>query len=282
MKTTILVIGATGMIGQAVSKQMKMDGFTLRIMTRNKEKAQKIFGDDYDIREGDVFNKDTLGPSFEGVQGVYITLPEHNIQVAVKNILEQSGKASVNQIGYTSGCTVREENAWHPMIRSHFDAEKLIMKSGIAYSIFRPTMVLDMLPRYANNGKPFIIGKQPQRWSWIYTGDMAKMISKAFQTKEARDQKFTIFGPDKLSIPEAVNLFNAEFYPTAKEAKPTPYWISKLIALFVGSQLKKAISIFKYFEDHPEEGDPSEANNLLGKPETGLKEYFNIYGETIK
>lgn len=270
------------MIGQAVSKQLKLDGYTVRVLSRSREKASSIFGEAYNIVEADVLDKETLGPAFKGVQGVYINLPEQNIQKAVEIILEHSISASVDQVGYTSGCTVREENAWHPMIRSHFDAETLIMNSGIGYSIFRPTMVLDMLPRYANNGKPFIIGHQAQKWSWIYTGDMAKMISKAFMTKEAINQKFTIFGPDKLSIPEAVDLFNAEFFPTAKKAKPTPYWISKLLALFIGSNLKNAISIFKYFEDHPEEGDPAEANIMLGKPGTGLKEFFNLYRETIK
>ena len=47
--------------------------------------------------------------------------------------------------------------------------------------------------------------------------------------------------------------------------------------LFIGSKLRYAISIFKYFETHPEEGDPAEANDMLGKPQIGLKEFFEIH-----
>ena len=165
------------------------------------------------------------------------------------------------------------------MIRAHFEAENKIMKCAIPWSIFRPTMVLDTLPAYANKGKPFVIGQQPHSWSWIHTGDMAKMISRAFQVKDAQYKKFTLFGPDKLTIPEAIDLFNEEFFPSAKKAKSTPYWISHLLALFIGSKLKYAISIFKYFETHPEEGDPFEANKLLGLPLTGMKEFFELYRE---
>lgn len=279
MKKSILVIGATGMIGQAAAKQLKNDGFSVRVLTRNADKARIIFKEGFDIIQGDVFVKDSLIPACENVQKVFISLPEQNIQIAIENILNQLSTANIEQIGYISGCTVREENASHPMIRSHFEAEKKIMECGIPWSLFRPTMIMDTLPAYANKGKPFVIGNQPHAWSWIYTGDMAKMISKAFQLKEAHNKKFTLFGPDKLTIPEAIDQFNKEFFPSAKPAKPTPYWISKILALFIGSKLRYAISIFKYFETHPEEGDPSEANKLLGLPRTGLKAFFKLYRE---
>jgi len=134
-----------------------------------------------------------------------------------------------------------------------------------------------MIPRYSNNGKPFIMGNQPHGWSWIYSADLAKMVSKAFLLDEAKNKKFTVFGPEKVTIPEAVNRFNSVFYPEAKPAKPTPYWVMNLLALFIGKKLRYPISIFKYFEDHPEEGNPDEADKLLGKSQTGLNEYFKIY-----
>lgn len=266
------------MIGQAISKQLKEDGLKVRLFTRSSDKAKSVLGPGFDIVEGDVFKEETLAPALKGVQGLYINLPEKNIADAVNNIVKQSKEASIEHIGYTSGCTVRKENAWHPMIQSHFEAENLVKKCGIAYSIFRLTMVLDTLPAYANKGKPFIIGHQPNKWSWVYSGDLAKMVSKAFQLEDARNKSFTVFGPDQLSIAEAVDRFNASFYPAAKKAKATPFWLSKLIAVFVGSKLKYAISIFKYFSTHSEEGDPTEANNMLGKPQLGVDQFLEIYG----
>ena len=52
--------------------------------------------------------------------------------------------------------------------------------------------------------------------------------------------------------------------------------MANLLTLIVGKKLKYAISIFKYFEDHPEEGNPNEAYEILGEPEMTLKHFFNL------
>jgi uncharacterized protein YbjT (DUF2867 family) len=267
------------MIGRAVANQLNKDGFSVRVLTRNAAKARKIFNEDFEIFQADVFNPDSLEKAFKDMQFAFISLPEQNVQTAAENILGQLKNKPLEQIGYISGCTVRKENAVHPMIRAHFEAEKKIMDSGIPWSIFRPTMILDTLPVYANKGKPFVLLQKPHDWNWIHTADMAKMISKAFQTKEARDKKFTFFGPEKHTLTEAIDQFNQEFFPSAKPAKPTPYWISHILALFIGAKMRYAISIFKYFETHPQEGDPAEAYEMLGKPQIGLKEFFKLYRE---
>jgi uncharacterized protein YbjT (DUF2867 family) len=278
---TILVIGATGLIGKAIAKQLRTDGYHVRILTRNKEKAATLFHKEFEITEGDVLKSDTLIEAFAGIQAVYINLPDKIAPATLPGILELCKKNNIEQIAYTSGCTVRKENAVHPMIKAHYEAENLIINSGLAYSIFRPTMILDTLPMYANKGKPFIIGDQPHKWSWVYTGDIAKMVSKAFGTEKAKNTKFTIWGPDKYTFAEAIDLFNNEFYPGSKKAKSMPVWLAKIIAFFVGSKLKYAISIFTYFTTHAEEGDPKEANSLLGAPGTGLNEFIEIYRSTI-
>lgn len=277
MKGKVLVIGATGLIGKIVAQQLKKDDYSVRILSRDRRKAKSLFPDEYEIIEADILTSDSLSQSFAGIDYIYINLPPENSPQAIPNIIKYSKENNITHLAYTSGCTVREENAWHPMIKGHFEAENLLVESGIPYSIFRLTMVMDMIPRYANKGKPFIIGKQPHKWSWIYSGDLAMMASKAFSLESAKNKKFTVFGPDKYTIPEAVDKFNSIFYTKTKPAKPKPYWLANLLALIVGVKLKYAISIFKYFEDHPEEGNPKEANELLGQPKTDLNRFFDIY-----
>lgn len=276
MNKKIMVIGATGLIGNAVVKQLNIDGYDVVAITRNRQKAQQMFSNDIEILEADVLQPETIEYSFHGIDGVFISLPERSVPVAIPNILKYAGKSGVKQIVYISGCTVRKENAWHPMIKGHFEGENAIVKSGIPYTVLKLTMVMDMIPRYANHGKPFIIGKQNHGWSWIYSGDIAKMASKAFNSEKARNKKLTLFGPEKLTIAQAVDKYNHEFNAGAKPAGSKPYWLANILALFIGEKLKYAISIFKYFEDHPEEGDPKLTYKLLGKPGTGLKEYFEF------
>jgi uncharacterized protein YbjT (DUF2867 family) len=274
MNQKILVIGATGMIGQAVAKQLNQDGFDVIVLSRDREKAQKLFSKEYEIVQADVLQPETLSHVFQGIDGVYVSLPEKDAPAAIPNIIQNAREAGVKQIAYTSGCTVREENAWHPMIKGHHIAETMLRESGIPHTLLKLTMVMDMIPRFANQGKPFIIGKQNHGWSWIYTGDLAKMASGAFKKEEAKNRAFTVFGPDTCTITDAVDQYNELFFPDAKPAKPQPIWLARLIALFVGSQMRYAVKIFKYFETHSEEGDPSDTYKILGKPETGLKAFF--------
>lgn len=276
MKKKILVIGATGLIGKAVANKLNSDGYQLIVMSRNKEKAQSMFSDDFEIIKADVLNPESIRYSFQGIDGVYISLPEKDVPSAMPTILKNAKESGVKQIVYTSGCTVRKENSWHPMIKGHYEGEKALVESGIPYTVLKLTMVMDMIPRYANNGKPFIIGKQKHGWSWIHSEDIAQMASKAFDNPEALNKKLTIWGKEKSTIPQAVDSYNSIFFPKAKQAKPKPYWMANLLALMIGEKLKYAISIFKYFEDHPEEGNPKSAYQILGEPTMSLKHFFKL------
>lgn len=276
MKKKIMVIGATGLVGNAVANQLNKDGYDVIVMSRDKEKAKACFAEEFEVLEADVLEPNTLGYAFQGVDGVFISLPERTAPKAMPNILERVKASGLQHLVYISGCTVRKENAWHPMIKGHYEAERAIEASGIPYTFMKLTMVMDMIPRYANNGKPFIIGKQNHGWSWIHSSDIARMASAAFTNAKSKNKSLTIWGKENSTIAEAVDLYNKTFSLTNKPAKPKPYWMANLLGLMIGEKLKYAISIFRYFEDHPEEGNPAEAYNLLGEPKMSLNSFLEL------
>ncbi|MBN1183654.1 MAG: NAD(P)H-binding protein [Bacteroidales bacterium] len=276
MKQKILIIGATGLVGNAVAKQLHTDGYDVVVMSRSRTKAKKMFSDDFEIIEADVLSPDAIKHSFTGIDGVFISLPEKSVPEAIPHIIRYSKASQVKHIVYTSGCTVREENAWHPMIKGHFEGERAIVESEIPYTILRLTMVMDMIPRYANNGKPFILGKQIHGWSWIHSSDIARMASAAFSNEKAKNKKLTVWGKEKLTIAKAVEQYNQANHISGKTVTPKPYWIANLLALIVGEKLRYAISIFKYFENHPEEGNPQETYSILTEPQMTLNKYFDL------
>jgi len=281
MNKKILVIGATGLIGKVVAKQLNADGYDIVVMSRNKEKTRKVFNDQFELIEADAMKPETIRYSFTGIDGVFISLPEKTAPHAIPSILRFAKESGVKQLVYISGCTVRKENVWHPMIKGHYEAEQVIESGGIPFTILKLTMVMDMIPRYANNGKPFIIGKQMHEWSWIHTSDIAKMTSAAFANEAAENKKLTLWGNEKCTIASAVDRYNQALELNIKPAKPKPYWMANLLALLVGEKLKYAISIFKYFENHPEEGNPKEAYALLGIPKMSLHDFFDIEKRTL-
>lgn len=67
MADRVLIIGATGGVGQlAVAKALEK-GYSVRVLSRSQEKAQQMFGDRVEITVGDTRRSDTLPPAMADV-----------------------------------------------------------------------------------------------------------------------------------------------------------------------------------------------------------------------
>lgn len=170
MKKIILVIGGTGMLGQPVSYSLKEAGFQIRIMTRDHQKARKIFDDSFEIFAGGPTDSGCLEEALNGCYGVHISLPTEVEQQVAETVAKVASRHGVERITYISGATVAEENRWFPMINRKFLAEQAIRKAGIPYTILGPTWVMDGLRRgsmvsecrTAQPKLPDVCG----RWNW--------------------------------------------------------------------------------------------------------------------
>ena len=72
MIQTILVLGATGMLGEPVARQLKASGYQVRLLSRSAEKARARFGDGYEIAAGDVEDIASLEAALDGCQAAHI------------------------------------------------------------------------------------------------------------------------------------------------------------------------------------------------------------------
>ena len=71
---TILVVGGTGMLGEQVARQLLRDGFEVRLLARDVERARTLFGPDFEYFAGDVDNPHAIERALEGCTGVHISL----------------------------------------------------------------------------------------------------------------------------------------------------------------------------------------------------------------
>jgi hypothetical protein len=73
---------------------------------------------------------------------------------------------------------------------------------------------------------------------------------------------------------QAAMIYCKVHHPDVKSVNHVPFWIGSIMALFIGKpEFKNFVSIFRYFEKQGQEGDPTEANNLLGAPQTTVEEF---------
>ena len=69
----ILFIGATGMLGKPVAKELINSGFDVTLLARDIDKTAALFSGSKIIK-GDVFDKASLNAAFTGMDAVYCNL----------------------------------------------------------------------------------------------------------------------------------------------------------------------------------------------------------------
>lgn len=70
--TTILVTGATGTVGQHVTKLLVERGGSVRALTRNLERARPKMPEGVQMVTGDLMKPETLQEALQGVKGIFL------------------------------------------------------------------------------------------------------------------------------------------------------------------------------------------------------------------
>lgn len=277
---TILVIGGTGMLGKPVAQQLKADGFNVRLLARNPEKAQKLLGDGYEIVKGDVDNPAALRTAMTDVDGVHISLKggptaadfERMDHLATRNIANAAKEMNVGRVTILSAYAVSAEKADTPESRSKFKGETALKASGVPYTIFRASWFMETLPLFVQGKSISLIGNQIHPLHWIAAQDYARMVSKSYQTDETLSKELYIFGPAAYTMGEAMKIYAD--HAGVKVAPMSTRMLAVLGALTFNTEWKSMAVLMKHYENWGEDGSPDEANRLLGAPRMRLKEWI--------
>ena len=276
---TILVIGGTGLLGKPVAQQLKADGFNVRLLVRNPEKAKKLLGDGYELFQGDVDNLDSIRTALTGVDGVHISLKggpteadfERMDHFAVRDIANIAKEKNVGRVTLIAAYASGEKKADTPESRSKVRGEAALKSSGVPYTIFRCSWFMETLPLFVQGKSISLIGNQIHPLHWIAVADYARMVSKSYQTDETLNKELYIFGPEAFTMGEAMKIYAD--HAGIKVAPMSTTMLSVLGTLTFNTEWKGMSVLMKHYENWGEDGSPEEANRLLGTPRITLKEW---------
>jgi uncharacterized protein YbjT (DUF2867 family) len=278
MSETILAVGGTGMLGEPVARRLASEGYTVRVFSRSAESARRKFGAGFEVVQGNVLDVPSLELAMKGCVGVHVNLDGHGDWTleprGACNVALAAARHEIRRITLISGASTCEENTWFPMTKAKFDAENAIRASGIPFTIFRCTMFMELVPTFVREGKAMILGKQLLPWHWVASDDYAAMVSKSYATAAAAGKTLYVYGPEPLTMEQAVEFYRAACAPDAKLTR-VPFGILSIMAMFPGrTELRRVgLPLMRYFSKVRETGDPTEADELLGKPKITLAEW---------
>jgi uncharacterized protein YbjT (DUF2867 family) len=279
-KSTILVIGATGTVGAPVARQLREDGYQVRLLVRDQARAAAQFGSDFEYIQGSVEEQETLKQALSRCTGVHISLQagsnpadiERVEHLGTLRVIELAAQQPLAHLTYVSGMFVGAE-VGSAVLDDHAKSsvEQALQQSGISFTIFKPTYFMDTLPQQLRGKRAMMLGKQPHPLHLVAASDFGRMVSRAFQVPEATNKIFYIQGPEALTLAEALHLYCTMLEPE-KQVTTMPLWLMSVVdTLFLGRTMRRTLQIMQILQRYGEFGDPSEANRLLGAPTTTLQ-----------
>jgi uncharacterized protein YbjT (DUF2867 family) len=256
------------------------DGYNVRLLVRNVERARARLGPDFGYSAGNVDDPDAVERALEGCVGVHVSLrggsdpkeldvTEHRGTARVAALAARQG---VSRLTYLSGMLVADD-AQIPGDRAKYRAEQAIRRSGVPYTIFKPTYFMETLPRHIQGNLAVVLGRQPHPLHMVAAGDFASMVSRSFRVSEAANRVFFVHGPQAITIPDALRAYCSLVEP-GKRVVSLPLWFMSIVdALLMSGQLRSTLQLMKAMQRLGERGDPSEANEMLGAPTTTLRRW---------
>ena len=273
--TRLLVIGGTGLLGQPTTERLRDDGFDVCVLARDPERAIERLGDAVEVVPGDVTDLESLERAMSGCDGVHVSVGGAVDQASAENVARLAPTVGVSRISYLSGATVAEQNRWFPMVAQKLEAERAIVESGVPFTIFRPTWPMEQLPRFVQGGLALVIGDALPPLHWFAAADLARMVSQAYRTDAAANRRFYVYGPEALTMVEALEIYRAAAKPDIERVTVLPIEVAREQAKASDNRvLAMMADMLSYFDAVGDLGDPAEATEILGPATTTLEQWI--------
>lgn len=248
----VLVLGATGTVGRPVVQALLGRGDRIRVLTRNPDKAG-LLGANVEVRAGDLTKPETLGPAFEGIDGLFllnaVTMTETQEGLAA---LEWAKRTDVKKLVYLS--VHHLDDAPHiPHFWGKVAIEAAIRKARIDYTILRPNNF------YQNdNGLKDVIvkyGVYPQPMGDIGLNrvdvrDIAEAAGQAFAGRMP-NQTIALVGPDVLTGASTAEVYSRHLQKTiAYGGDDLDAWEKQMVQFLPAWMVFDLTMMYTYFQKY--------------------------------
>jgi uncharacterized protein YbjT (DUF2867 family) len=243
----IVVTGATGLQGGAVTRHLLKDGWHVRALTRNaaSKQALALAASGAEVVQGDMTEAASLRPIFVGAYGVYsvqnpfISGPEAEVRQG-KTVAEVAKDSGVQHLVYGSA-GIGKKGTNIPSWETKLLIEDHMKTLSLPLTILRPMAFMELMtdkkffpavaawhvmPRMMGASRPV---------GWLCTEDLGAIVAHAFAAPQRFVGKDLALASDVQSLSECRSLYR-EVMGTSPPQFPMAIWLFQHFG-FVGRDL---------------------------------------------
>lgn len=278
-KTTVLVTGASGMVGQPVACELIEQGFAVKVAGRNAEKLHALYGNRAEAVHFDLADSPSMERALEGVDAVHISLHgpagKKHSQVepeGIRRLASLAEDAGVKAMSYTSGATVGDEEDTFYVTRGKLETENLLLECAVPTTVFRPSWFMETLDLLVRGKNAMMAGRMPNLLHPVAGRDYGRMVAKAYRD-EAGFGIYYVYGPQAMTMTDALTQVLEAKAPDGKINRLSPFMIG-LLKLILSSKAAYGFDLMEHFQHTAEPVHPGPADEIFGRNTTTLVQWL--------
>ncbi len=220
----VFVTGATGFVGREIMRQLHLAGYATRILARDGDSTRvhdMITRYQAEVHVGNALDPDSLGGGLNGMDavihlvGIISEAGEatfENVHTrGTRNIVEAAQRANVRRLVHLSALGTRP-NAVSRYHQTKWAAEELVRRSGLDFTIFRPSLIYGPQDKFVNLFARMIrlspvvplMGRGRAKFQPVAVESVASAFVRSLNEPKSIGQTYDLCGPETFTLPEIV------------------------------------------------------------------------------
>jgi uncharacterized protein YbjT (DUF2867 family) len=226
--TTVAILGGSGFIGRHLSHALAAEGYRVRVATRDRERAKRelILLPTVDVVYANVHDPAELSAFVRGADAVVnlvgvlhqgrgdASFEQAHVELARK-VVAACRDGRVGRLLHMSALNA-DPGGPSVYLRTKGEAERVVRDSGLAWTIFRPSVIfgrgdgfLNLFATILRFAPVMMLASPNARFQPVFVEDVAAAFEKSLEYVETFGKSFDLCGPRVYTLRELVEYVGA-------------------------------------------------------------------------